>query len=157
MVKKREMRPKPVLDEPLLLEAFERNGVNKRHAATIWRNLIQHNVTDFETIDQLPKAALKVLKEEFVFCTSRVISRTDAKDYSTTKLLIELQDGQRVESVIMRYGDVEIDSYPEEERRRKMEGGTMTFKSKKRATLCVSSQVGCAMGCTFCGILSANQ
>lgn len=34
-------------------------------------------------------------------------------DRSTTKLLIELFDGQKIESVIMRYGSVELDSFPQ--------------------------------------------
>lgn len=42
----------------------------------------------------------------------------------TTKLLVELQDGHRIESVIIRH--------------------------RHYATLCVSSQIGCAMGCKFC-------
>ena len=49
-------------------------------------------------------------------------------DKSTTKLIIELYDGMVVESVLMRYEK----------------------KGDGRASLCVSSQVGCAMGCTFC-------
>jgi adenine C2-methylase RlmN of 23S rRNA A2503 and tRNA A37 len=49
----------------------------------------------------------------------------------TIKLLVKLQDDHLVEAVIMRYGG---------------EGR----KASNRATLCVSSQVGCKMGCTFC-------
>ncbi|KAH6570820.1 hypothetical protein BASA60_007543 [Batrachochytrium salamandrivorans] len=81
-----------------------------------------------------------------------VISRTDNSDGSTTKLLIELQDGQRIETVIMRYGDVSLSSFPDEEKEKQVLDveGNIKFRSKKRATVCVSSQVGCAMGCTFC-------
>jgi sorting nexin-8 len=152
MVKKRELKPKPILDEKMLTDAFNANGISLKHAATIWRNIIQHGVTDLSTINTLPKKALALIESEFTISTSKVISRTDAKDFSTTKLLIELQDGSRIESVIMRYGDVTLDSFPADEKERKTKDGEFQFKSKKRATLCVSSQVGCAMGCTFCGI-----
>lgn len=64
--------------------------------------------------------------------------------------MIELQDGQRIETVIMRYGDVALDNYPVLQKEKLTTDGTFQFKSNKRATVCVSSQVGCAMGCTFC-------
>ena len=56
----------------------------------------------------------------------RVVERTEAED-GTTKLALELADGQRIEAVHM----------PREVR-------------SPRVTLCLSSQVGCALGCTFC-------
>lgn len=65
---------------------------------------------------------------DFVVTTSRVKERLTSKDDSTTKLIIELYDGFVVESVLMRYRQ----------------------KGAGRASLCVSSQCGCAMGCTFC-------
>lgn len=55
-------------------------------------------------------------------------------DGSTTKLLIRLQDGQHIESVIMRHKQRDV----------------ATGNVEQRITLCVSSQVGCAQGCTFC-------
>jgi adenine C2-methylase RlmN of 23S rRNA A2503 and tRNA A37 len=79
---------------------------------------------------QLPKAFLEFLRKtpDFVTCTSKVQQKLTSQDKSTTKLIVELHDGQVVESVLMRY-----------ER-----------KGSGRASLCVSSQCGCAMGCTFC-------
>ena len=52
----------------------------------------------------------------------------------------------------MRYGDVVLESLPlsEKQKLKEQNDGSILFRSKKRATLCVSSQVGCAMGCTFC-------
>ncbi|KAL7496822.1 hypothetical protein ACHAWT_007111 [Skeletonema menzelii] len=83
---------------------------------------------------QLPKALLEFLSknvlaeadsdEKFETLTSKVQMHQTSADGTTTKLAVELQDGHVVESVLMRH-----------------EG---------RCTLCVSSQVGCAMGCTFC-------
>lgn len=153
--KHRSLFPKPVFDGPLLLEAFSKHGINPVHATKIWRTLIyQSHITDFKDIPNLPKKAYQVLEEEFVLFTSKIIKLTEAKDKSTTKMLIELQDGKMIETVVMRYGDVELDHFPEEEKAKRIarnnETGTLKFKSNKRATLCVSSQVGCAQACTFC-------
>ncbi|KAJ3260805.1 sorting nexin [Boothiomyces macroporosus] len=140
-MKQRKLSPKSLLDEVQLKEAFKAEGISEKHAATLLRNIIQHGVTDFSTISTLPKKALELIQREFVLTTSKVISSTDAKDGSTTKLLIELQDGQRIESVIMRYGEKDLMNFPEDEKVKKVdENGEFHFKSNKRATVCVSSQ-----------------
>ena len=79
---------------------------------------------------QLPKRFLEYLAttEDFVTLTSKVKQRLTSSDKSTTKLIVELHDGFVVESVLMRYDQ----------------------KGAGRASLCVSSQCGCAMGCSFC-------
>lgn len=79
---------------------------------------------------QLPKQFLDYLATttDFVHSTSRVKQQLTSSDRSTTKLIVELHDGFVVESVLMRYEQ----------------------KGSGRASLCVSSQCGCAMGCTFC-------
>ena len=78
----------------------------------------------------LPRALLDFVATtpDFVNTTSRVKERFTSADESTTKLIVELYDGFVVESVLMRYRQ----------------------KGAGRASLCVSSQCGCAMGCTFC-------
>jgi adenine C2-methylase RlmN of 23S rRNA A2503 and tRNA A37 len=83
---------------------------------------------------QFPQFFLDFLHTSpFVTLTSRIQSTHTSSDGSTTKFAIELYDGQVVESVVMRY-------QPSPETGA---GGT-------RISLCVSSQCGCAMGCTFC-------
>lgn len=79
---------------------------------------------------QLPKPFLNFLLKtpDFVTMTTKIQQKMVSSDRSTTKLIVELHDGQVVESVLMRYEQ----------------------KGAGRASLCVSSQVGCAMGCTFC-------
>ena len=80
---------------------------------------------------QLPKSFLDYLASpdcEFVTLTTTIQSRPTSSDQSTTKLAIQLQDGHVIESVLMRHFS----------------------KDGARATVCVSSQVGCAMACTFC-------
>ena len=91
---------------------------------------------------QLPKALLDFLQstDQYVTLTSTVAQHKTSSDRTTTKLIIQLHDEQIIESVIMRYS-------------RPNKGGAEKQKSKTgygngRASLCVSSQCGCAMGCT---------
>ncbi|ORY43597.1 hypothetical protein BCR33DRAFT_850837 [Rhizoclosmatium globosum] len=151
--RKRVLSPHSVFDEPQLKALFQEHKVNAHHINSIYRHIIQNNASSFDDIPELPVRILPLLKQNFVFSTSKVFSRMDASDNSTTKLVVELQDGQKVETVIMRYGEVELNSFPKEERERRLkelEKEGKQFKSNKRATVCISSQVGCAMGCTFC-------
>ena len=80
---------------------------------------------------QLPKVLLDFLKDPnngLVTVTSKVAVEKTSADATTTKVAVQLHDGQMVESVLMRY----------------------VSHDGSRASLCVSSQCGCAMGCTFC-------
>ncbi|GKY98791.1 hypothetical protein MPSEU_000835300 [Mayamaea pseudoterrestris] len=83
----------------------------------------------------LPKVFLDFLKTttSLTTMTSKILKQQTSNDKSTTKLAIELHDGNVVESVLMRYANHHKPN-----------------RSGGRASLCVSSQVGCAMGCTFC-------
>lgn len=65
--------------------------------------------------------------------TTKIAQANTSRDGRTTKMLVELQDKQRVEAVIMRFTNTTADG-----------------EEKNRVTLCISSQVGCQMGCTFC-------
>ena len=91
----------------------------------------QSSRTTKQNLHTIPKALLVFLSDPnngFVTLTSKVVESRLSSDGTTTKLGVQLQDGHVVETVIMRHHSPE----------------------GSRATLCVSSQVGCAMGCTFC-------
>jgi hypothetical protein len=105
-------------------ERFEHSGEKDRPS----RNKI--SAKKCRNLMQLPKPFLNYLltTKEFATLTSKIQQAKTSADRSTTKLIVELWDGQIVEAVLMRY-----------ER-----------KGNGRASLCVSSQCGCAMGCTFC-------
>ena len=77
----------------------------------------------FEEMHDLPARFREALAESFELFASRIINHQIARD-RTEKLLLELQGGQVVECVLMR--------------------------ETKRRTVCISTQVGCAMGCVFC-------
>ena len=76
--------------------------------------------------DTLPKAVTEEICDAFSLYTTTVAHESTSRDGATTKMIVELEDGHRVEACVMRHA----------------KGG--------RVTLCVSSQVGCKMGCTFC-------
>src|SRR5512138_2451080 len=99
-------------------------------AKQIWRGLYQHFYSSPEQFTNLPKS----LREKLVpLLVSPIKPKLylDSSDGQTRKTLFELQDGQVIEAVLMRYD-------PD------------TFTGKSRRILCISTQAGCAMGCVFC-------
>lgn len=100
------------------------------------RFLVKDPYVDLNDIPTFPDKAKQLLDSEFARLTSRCKSVKRSENGETTKLLIALQDGHLVESVIMKYDTSQRDET----------GQTGSI----RYTLCVSSEVGCQMGCTFC-------
>jgi len=78
---------------------------------------------DPERMDDLPKPFRQLLGERCEILSSHVVRHLVSQD-GTEKLLLELRDGRTVECVLMRGG--------------------------RRRTACISTQVGCGMGCVFC-------
>eukprot|EP00041_Stephanoeca_diplocostata_P032850 m.1065271 g.1065271 ORF g.1065271 m.1065271 type:complete len:498 (-) comp24219_c1_seq13:831-2324(-) len=152
--KKRVLWPQPLFDEPMVLAALKKEGVKEHNAYKMWRGILHDGHEDVNAMDHLPKALKTIISQNFALLTSTVVKTTESKDSSTTKLLVKLQDGHLVESVIMRYGCVQFSNSVLESK--KSEGlevkvqSDSKFRSNPRATLCISSQVGCSMGCTFC-------
>jgi 23S rRNA (adenine2503-C2)-methyltransferase len=99
-------------------------------ARQIYSWLYQHLVSDFQAMTNLPLALRQRLSEEACIGPMIVRSELHSKDDRTRKILLELADGKLIESVLMLYPPV--------------------GESSSRATVCVSSQAGCAYGCTFC-------
>ncbi|KAK9803248.1 hypothetical protein WJX73_009772 [Symbiochloris irregularis] len=141
MVKKRKLSPQSVWDEAALESAFTEEDIKLFHISRSHKYLTVHPEAELADIPELPLKAQAILKQRFARFTSTVEQCHHSAAGDTTKLLIRLQDGLQVESVIMYYDTSarETDS---------SDGESVTGHS--RATLCVSSQVGCQMGCTFC-------
>jgi 23S rRNA (adenine2503-C2)-methyltransferase len=99
-------------------------------AKQIWRNVYRRAAIDFETMTDLPQGLRTALADQVRLCPADLIQQQTSTDGSTTKTLLRLDDGELVETVLMRYD-------PLGERR-------------ARKTVCVSTQAGCAMGCVFC-------
>jgi 23S rRNA (adenine2503-C2)-methyltransferase len=99
-------------------------------AKQVYSWLYQQLVTDFAAMTNLPQALRTRLAEEASIGPMIVRSELHSKDDRTRKILLELSDGKLIESVLMLYPPL--------------------GESSARATVCVSSQAGCAFGCTFC-------
>jgi 23S rRNA (adenine2503-C2)-methyltransferase len=99
------------------------NGEPAYRAAQIRRWLFERRAASFDAMTDLPKELRAKLAAEFVIWTTKIARHSKAAD-GTEKLLLQTDDGERIECVLLRDGN--------------------------RRTICISSQVGCAMGCVFC-------
>jgi 23S rRNA (adenine2503-C2)-methyltransferase len=92
-------------------------------ARQVWQWIFSRRATHFAQMTDLPLPLRGTLESRFRVMSSRVAEVRETTD-STRKLLVELADRDSVESVLMTEGN--------------------------RRTVCISTQVGCAMGCVFC-------
>jgi len=111
------------LDVPELEAALEARGGERFHARQLYRWIYKRGVVDFERMTDLSKELRARLAAEFQLTTPAVVSDSRSID-GTRKFVLELADRRRIEAVF-------IPDTP-----------AMTF--------CISTQVGCAMGCGFC-------
>ncbi|OII72255.1 uncharacterized protein cubi_01588 [Cryptosporidium ubiquitum] len=144
-----EIKRHSIFDYKSLTRALDNAGVKRIHAYTIWRNIVQKNIKDVSEIKNIPKAAYKVINEQFSILNIQLINSQTSKDGNTTKIIFRLQDSHEIEAVIMRYGD---DQENENTNFCNDNDGQEKIVSKKyrRISICVSSQIGCRMGCMFC-------
>ena len=106
-----------------LADYFKKLGQPTFRAGQVFRWLHQ-GVESFEEMTNLPKSLREVLKETCTITVPVVERKQVSKEDGTIKYLWRLSDGNCIETVLMRY--------------------------KHGNTVCVSSQVGCNMGCVFC-------
>lgn len=107
-----------------LQTALREMGQPEYRARQIWEWVYQRFETDFEAMTNLPAPLRAELAERFTVTPLRVAADVVSTARDTNKVLFSLRDGQTIEAVLMLYDE--------------------------RRTLCISSQAGCAMGCTFC-------
>ncbi len=106
------------------LEAFVRElGEPAYRAAQIWQWIWQKGLFDFHRMSNLSKGLRTRLAESAVVVLPEIV-RTQASTDGTFKFLLQLEDTERIECVLI----------PE----------------RSHYTLCLSTQVGCALGCRFC-------
>jgi len=117
-------------------------GEPRFHAKQIARWVLRQHVTNFEGMTNLSARLRARLAESFTLDPLPVITERGADDGSTTKVLLDLANGDAVEAVRMDYASDGRDAA--------MEDGDDDEHVPERTTVCVSTQVGCAMGCTFC-------
>ena len=109
------------LDE--LKEEMQLLGEKPFRAEQIFKWIHQENVQSFDEMTNLSKELREALKEKYDLHIFNIIRKLESKD-GTKKFLFDVLDGNAIETVLMQY--------------------------HHGKTICVSSQIGCKMGCKFC-------
>ncbi len=104
-------------------------GEKPFRAKQIWQWIYYRGVTSFDAMSNLSLTLRQKLQENYTITRPKIVTEQISVD-KTHKWLLEFQDGERVEMVYI----------PE----------------KDRGAVCISTQVGCAMGCRFCHTGSQN-
>ena len=99
-------------------------GEKAFRAEQIFKWLYQENVSSFDEMTNLSLELREKLKDNYSICTYRIIKKLESKTDGTKKYLFDILDGNAIESVLMKY--------------------------HHGYSVCVSTQVGCKMGCKFC-------
>ncbi|MBA4136422.1 MAG: 23S rRNA (adenine(2503)-C2)-methyltransferase [Opitutus sp.] len=94
------------------------------HASRLWALVYIAGIEDWAAMTELPARFRAKAESELTFGRHATAAETHSSDGFTRKYLLSLADDRRIETVLMRYTG--------------------------RVTACISSQVGCAMGCVFC-------
>ena len=115
------------LDE--LKEEMQLLGEKPFRAEQIFKWIHQENVQSFDEMTNLSKELREALKEKYDLHIFNIIRKLESKD-GTKKFLFDVLDGNAIESVLMQY--------------------------KYGYSICVSSQIGCKMGCKFCASTGIN-
>ena len=109
--------------KPQLEKIFSENNIQHFRVSQVLQWLYRYGKKDFSEMTNLSAELKGKLSKMFYICRPKIVQSLTSSD-GTIKFLLEMSDGAKVETVFI----------PEQ----------------KRATLCVSSQVGCAVGCKFC-------
>jgi len=112
------------LDMKELQEIITQNGFPKFRSEQLFRWIHKNLEDNFTQMHNLPKDLLDYLKNKYTIDKMTIYKRFDSKEDDTKKYLFRLNDGNIIESVYLKYHFGE--------------------------SACISSQVGCAMGCSFC-------
>lgn len=107
-----------------LTQLISEIGEKPFRSKQIWSWIYFHRITQFEQMTNIAKPLRQKLSEMACISSLKTVQKSESKSSGTVKFLFELQDGKCIESVYI----------PE----------------KNRRTLCISTQVGCALGCRFC-------
>ena len=111
------------LSESEFTDSVKKLGMKEFVSAQLSTWIFAKNISDPAGWRNISKENRAILAENFNFTLNKTV-RTDTDQTGTKKFLIELRDGEKIESVLIR--------------------------EKNHYTFCISSQVGCALGCTFC-------
>ena len=122
------------LDRPALAAALGGAGIVEREAkmraSQLWNWLYVHGVTDFERMGNISRPVRNALADSFSLTRPEIVSEQVSRD-GTRKWLLRFRD-------------------PANPRLPPVEAETVYIPESDRGTLCVSSQVGCTLTCSFC-------
>lgn len=104
-------------------------GEKPFRAEQIFKWLYEEKVETFDEMTNLSIALREKLKENYTMCNFKILKKQESKD-GTIKYLLDVLDGNAIETVLMRY--------------------------HHGNSICVSSQIGCKMGCKFCASTGVN-
>lgn len=104
-------------------------GFEPFRARQIWQWVHKKGVDSFSQMSDIPFKYRNILEEKAYLAPVKEIKTSKSAADDTVKMLLELKDSERIEMALMLY-------------RRN--------QSRERATACLSTQTGCAMGCAFC-------
>lgn len=99
------------------------NGIQKFRAKQVWQWLYVHLVENFDEMKNIDKKTITFLNENFEIPNFEVIKEQHDPNDDTTKILLDM-NGEVIESVLMKY--------------------------RHGYTVCVTTQIGCKIGCSFC-------
>ena len=108
---------------PELSQLFKDLGQPAFRAKQVY-TLLHKGVRSYEEMTNLPKSLRDTLEDRYPICPPKVVRKQESQKDGTIKYLWELSDGNCVETVLMRY--------------------------HYGNTVCISTEVGCRMGCAFC-------
>lgn len=111
-------------NEEELIDIVKNLGLERYRADQIFRAIHQRYIFDIDDLSQLSKAQRQILKDNYYIKKIDILKIFHSKLDDTIKMLYKLEDDTLIEGVLMKY--------------------------KHGYTLCVSTQVGCLMGCDFC-------
>lgn len=106
-----------------LEEEFIKIGEKKYRAAQVFQWLYVEKVKSFDEMTNLSIELREKLKQNYSICNYNIIRKLESAD-GTKKYLFDVLDGNAIETVLMQY--------------------------HHGKTICVSTQIGCKMGCKFC-------
>ena len=142
---------------PQLTEHLAHLGEKPYRARQLWEALYRQRVSTLEEMTTLPAALRAKLATNDTVGLPTIVQAATSVD-GTERYLMQMADGETVETVWMPDGDGAVDEDAEAPERthnlRKpvdpRNQGALAAKGFHRATICVSSQVGCAVNCQFC-------
>ena len=124
-----------ILDQNSLIEFFEKNKIPKFRIKQIYKNIFSNSILDFDDMTDLSIELRNSLKVNFDIIPFELDQMYENED--SCKFGFKLPDGKIIETVLMLHWHYH-------------DSKDISTKFLNRLTICISSQVGCPVGCIFC-------